>query len=300
MKKLYIQLTGGLGNQLYIVATGLSLANSLGTKLVVDKSIYNHYKLRNEIVSKFLKDLVIKDMSFKIRNINIFNLKKKFFHKIKESKLGYDDLIIRKVKKKNNFFEYYLIGYFQSVKYFRNILGTLKEEIQTNIQKEYPEVQSNKVKQILENSIAIHIRRQDKITGINKKIYGSVNKIEIFKIVEKLYKKNDYKYLLLLGDDSKFIEELKKYLSQKFNTLSASSICTNTSIAHDFYYLMNCKGLILSNSSFGIWAGYLSNSKNIYYPNPLFPKPLHHSIKSLSKSDIILKKWKPYKVFYEV
>ena len=61
-----------------------------------------------------------------------------------------------------------------------------------------------------------------------------------------LYKENKYKYLLLIGDDFQFIEELQKELLTKFNALcSSSSVNKHSSIIHDFYYLMNCKGLIL-------------------------------------------------------
>ena len=300
MKKLYMQLKGGLGNQLYIVATGLSLSRSLGIKLVLDRSFFNSYKLQNVTVDNFLNDLDIKDMSLKINNINVFDFKRKFFHTIKESKIGYDELILKKIKKKNNLFDFYLIGYFQSLNYFKNSLGVLKKEINENILKKFPELKSKKVKEILDNSIAIHIRRKDKISDINKKIYGNICREQIIKIVESIYKKNEYKYLLLIGDDFQFIKDLQKKLVSKFNALCSFSINTNPSIEFDFYYLMNSKGLIIGNSSFGLWAGYLSNSKKIYYPNPLFPKPLHHSIKSLSKSDIILDEWKAYNVVYDV
>ena len=299
MKKMYIQLKGGLGNQLYIVATGLSLSKSLGIELIADSSFFNRYKLHNVTVNKFVKDLVIKDISLKIKDINIFNFKKKLFYTIKESKAGFDKLILKKVKKKNNFLDFYLIGYFQSVNYFKDSLGELKQKINANILKEFPELKSKKVKEILDNSIAIHIRRKDKLSGINKKIYGNISKEEIKRIVQSIYKKNKYKYLLLIGDDFQFNEDLQKELLTKFNALCSSSVNKHSSIMHDFYYLMNCKGLILSNSSFGLWAGYLSDSKNIFYPNPLFPEPLHHSIKSLCKDDIILKKWKTYDTIYD-
>ena len=66
MKKMYIQLKGGLGNQLYIVATGLSLSKSLGIELIADSSFFNRYKLHNVTVNKFVKDLFIKDISLNL------------------------------------------------------------------------------------------------------------------------------------------------------------------------------------------------------------------------------------------
>lgn len=300
MKKMYIQLKGGLGNQLYIVATGLSISKSLGIELIADSSFFNSYKLHNVTVNKFIKDLVIKDMSLKIKDVNIFNFKKKLFYTINESKIGFDKLILEKVEKKNNFLDLYLIGYFQSVNYFKDSLDELKQKINKNILKEFPELKSKKVKDILDNSIAIHIRRKDKLSDINKKIYGNISKEEIIRIVQSIYKKNKYKYLLLIGDDFQFIEDLQKELFTKFNSLCSYSINKHSSIMHDFYYLMNCKGLILNNSSFGLWAGYLSDSTNIFYPNPLFPEPLHQNIKSLCKDDIILKEWKAYEMNYDM
>ena len=75
--------------------------------------------------------------------------------------------------------DFYLIGYFQSVNYFKDSLGELKQKINANILKEFPELKSKKVKEILDNSIAIHIRRKDKLSSINKKIYGNISKEEI-------------------------------------------------------------------------------------------------------------------------
>ena len=61
---------------------------------------------------------------------------------------------------------------------------------------------------------------------------------------------------------------------------------------------MNSRALILNNSSFSLWAGYMSNSKEIYYPKPLFPEPKHISLKNLLKSDLIMDHWKEYKIIY--
>ena len=93
MKKLYIQLNGGLGNQLYIIATGRELAKKFGLKLIIETSIFNYYKLHKITYDIFLKDIVSVDKSLKIHGKNILNFKKGIYYLIKEKKQGFDPLI---------------------------------------------------------------------------------------------------------------------------------------------------------------------------------------------------------------
>ena len=39
----------------------------------------------------------------------------------------------------------------------------------------------------------------------------------------------------------------------------------------DLYLMINSGSLVLSNSSFSLWAGYISNSEEIYFPKPIYP-----------------------------
>ena len=58
--------------------------------------------------------------------------------------------------------------------------------------------------------------------------------------------------------------------------------------------MINSKGLIVNNSSFSLWAGYLSDSDYIFYPNRLFPLPKHKSIKDLKIEDLVMPTWESY------
>lgn len=298
MKKLYIQLNGGLGNQLYIIATGRELAKKFGLKLIIETSIFNYYKLHKITYDIFLKDIVSVDKSLKIHGKNIFNFKKGIYYLIKEKKQGFDPLIYKKLNQINPLFNYYLKGYFQSLKYFKNQIPSLKEEIRKNILLENPNLENKLIKSTLEETLSIHIRRKDKLTKINKNIYGFIDINEIYEIIKSCSQKNKYKNILLIGDDDEFIEKVKKTYRSKFHFLTTYDLCKEKSITSDFYFLMNSKGLILNNSSFGLWAGYLSNSNSIFYPTPFFPYPLDKNLEGFIEEDLILPNWIKYKIKY--
>ena len=298
MQKLYMQLNGGLGNQLYIVASGLAISKKFGMQLVIESSIYNNYKLRKILFNKIFNDIIIEDKSLRLFNKSIFNIKSKFFIYIKEKNNGFDNEIFKKLEYKNPIFDYYLKGYFQSLVYFKNFIPDLKKEFRKNINYYNNELSTKRIKRILANSLVFHIRRKDKLHEINKRVYGIVSQEEIIRIINLHYDKKKYKYVFLVGDDNSFIKKIKKLCNKKFNVLDSTNLHEKKSIWTDFYILANCKGLILSNSSFCLWAGYLSNSKYIYYPEPIYPKPFHESLKSISKEDIIMNEWKKYKINY--
>ena len=65
--------------------------------------------------------------------------------------------------------------------------------------------------------------------------------------------------------ESKCLNEIQKEYESNINILDSYSLGKESSIIYDFYYLMNSRALILNNSSFSLWAGYMSNSKEIYY-----------------------------------
>ena len=119
----------------------------------------------------------------------------------------------------------------------------------------------------------------------NKSIYGAINQEGFNKIISSVINKNDYKFLLIVGDDPKFNNYFKNQINIKINVITSDFLSKRISAFNDFFYMIKSKGLILNNSSFSLWAGYLSNSNNIYYPDLLFPLPKHYSIKDFSIED---------------
>jgi hypothetical protein len=128
-KKIYISLIGGLGNQLFQYSCALNLAYKLNAKLIIDDKtgflFDNIYKRKLSLPKKFLKNKIsFLDTLFLIflRLIKKIIYNKKIFYKI------FNYMIIDETKSKKyleNFYDktknenkIYLIGFFQSEKYF--------------------------------------------------------------------------------------------------------------------------------------------------------------------------------------
>ena len=200
MRKLYVELNGGLGNQLFIVSSAISLAKKSGMEIVIDTSFFNSYKLRKVEFNKFIKNVKIEDKSLKIKNKKVFKLKSEIFYFINEKKIGYDASILNRLNQKKPFFNYYIKGYLQSLSYFNNLIPFLKEEFRKNILESNNELNDKKIKSILEKSVAIHIRRTDyedkqgspfgwpKLINENGFFYTNIlSKDEVFRVLNNVF-----------------------------------------------------------------------------------------------------------------
>ena len=146
--------------------------------------------------------------------------------------------------------------------------------------------------------MTIHIRRKDKTLKINKLIYGEITKDGFIRIINSLINSSNYEYLLILGDDPIFNRDLKKALKLNINIITSEFLNKKSSVFNDLFFMINSKGLIVNNSSFSLWAGYLSDSNYIFYPDRLFPLPKHISIKDLKIEDLVMPSWESYQNEY--
>ena len=124
-------------------------------------------------------------------------------------------------------------------------------------------------------------------------IISGLDAIKVFFVNKVLDKEN----LLILGDDLEYNNALTKTLNISQEIITANDVNKINCQFLDFYLMINSSCLILSNSSFSLWAGYLSNAKTIFYPKPLFPYPRHHSVSKLTYEDLIMPIWNQYDSF---
>ena len=289
-----MSLTGGLGNQLYIAATGIAISKILNQEIVFDISTYKRYKLHKLLINHLIKSLSLEKNNLILRGYPFLSKDRKFLINLEEKTPSYDLNILKRIKNRLPFCDYFLKGYFQSLSYFSHIIPELRIEIIKNLLNINKELNNSKIIHILENSLTIHIRRKDKMLAINKSIYGDISKEGFNKIIASVINKKDYKYLLIVGDDPKFNNYFKKQIKLKINVITSDFISKNISAFNDFFYMINSKGLVLNNSSFSLWAGYLSISDEIFYPDLLFPLPKHYSIKDFTIEDLIMPHWESY------
>jgi hypothetical protein len=271
-KKIYLYLCGGLGNQLFQYAAAKNLAIKNNAELILDTSTgfytdfrdfwrfsLNKKKLKNVIFKKFVLIFfffrVLKKF-FKIKKI--FN---NFFHVtlINEMTENRFNANIKNFKINRNL---YLMGYFQTEKYFADNKNIIIKDI-------FPE-KTNKKKFLLlkkkmqkTNSVAIGLRFHETMPkNINFMVGGitpmSFYKKAINKIITNVKNptffifstKNDYIYKLF-----NYVEVLKKY-----NTHIVTDEEGYQGSAMENLWLMSfCKNHIFSNSTFYWWSAYFSN-----------------------------------------
>lgn len=133
-----------------------------------------------------------------------------------------------------------LRGYFQNYGFYKNYKNFIKEEIfkYNNILNQTQE----------EDSITLHLRLRD---------YPWITPLIFYKSVLDTY---NYKKIYIVTDEPNhnFVKQLKTNYDSEVISKSPKD---------DFNFLCNSKNLILSQSTFAWWAGFLSGAKNIYFPS---------------------------------
>ena len=248
----FIRLHGGLGNQLFQVATGLSYCkknNSLPI-LVYDEKWCSHFNINKSLNTLF-------------KNIN--KLSYTDFEKL--------DIDYKLIKPENNLLDAYkyfslpeiktiknnvlLDGYFQNIQYFYDNLEEIKNLI---LDDDY--IDSIKKKYMgIENEYFIHIRRGDyignKLYEIDYDTYFS-SAINILIHCNNNNKNNNKLRLNVLSND---IEYCKLYnVLNKFSSEIDITFIEGVDEIESFYLMTQCVGGILSNSSYSWWASYINNN----------------------------------------
>jgi hypothetical protein len=269
-RKIYLTLIGGLGNQLYQYACAFNLANHLKAKLIID-DISGFY-----FDKKFQRNNVLpKNLSYKKANIlevillfflRIFKkvlCKKKLFLSTKN--FAFIDETNQK-RYINNFFNItqnkkviYLIGFFQSEKYFINTKKLIFNKILQN------NIKSKKLnllkKRINKRSLMIGIRKFEEAPKFDRKKFGGIESFNFYKNNFKILKKK-----IRISESFIFSTLQNKIIYNKLkikNTLIINR--ENNFNGSDVDYLIlfsSFKNFLISNSSFYYWGALLSEHKS--------------------------------------
>lgn len=267
---IYIELKGGLGNQLFQIFTGISYAieNNIEFKIIRSKfdkiSPLDNKSLRPTYFDKFLFNL----SKFTCDNIHILTYNEPVF--------TYNKIpIINKDFKIN--------GYFQSPKYFKNNFKFIIELIQldkqkTLIREKYKEYFNNK------NNISLHFRIGD-----------YAKKPEIHLILDIQYYINAIKNILEKDNTCDtvlyFNEEQDNYIVENMiNNIKKSYPqinfiqCTYNILDWEQLLLMSlCNHNIIANSTFSWWGAYfnINPEKIVCYPSVWFGPRCNNSTRDL-------------------
>ncbi len=213
-----VQLCGGIGNQMFQYAAGMALASERDSDITVDIHACVKDKGRPYRLDLF-------GVTRNVRDINRVSLKLLWAcgGVFRERRFEYDP----------SFWDCcdnpYIIGYFQSEKYFKRIESVVRVRFET------PQAKSSQE----EESVAVHIRRGD---YVNSRTFPSLRKEYYLKAMEIIESKLDNPVYHTFSDDARW--------------------STGNSEFEDLVAMINCKHHIIANSSFSWWGAWLSRNKD--------------------------------------
>jgi len=252
------KIQGGLGNQMFQYAYGKHLFYKYGEEFRLDTRFYNiDLKPKREfLLDKFPNIFSNTDMNLQL---------------IGPCYSIIDDFIFRELPNPVGS-NYYLDGYWQSEKYFKESSDLIREDFKPS------EELLNKLLLtpfIDTNTISLHVRRTDYITSNG---YHPVQSIEYYqKAIETI---GGYDYIFVFSDDIQWCKDNLIFENIVF-------IEGNTNI-EDLYLMSLCKNNIIANSSFSWWGAWLNNNPD---KKVIAPKRWFGDSAKLNESDIIPDNW---------
>lgn len=282
--QLLTNLCGGLGNQLFQVASSLAFSRDLSLPLHLNISNYKYYTNHPFLVHQLFSNLSYTPHP---PRFSIYSLS--------EKGPGFDPDLLRRMR----FLSYLpcgvvpLTGYLQSLSYFVHHLSSISATIISSLDQLFSE-EIRCLRDLLSNSLSVHIRRGDKLSSLNQSIYGNLNNPFFRESLLRCFSSSDYTQVLFFGDDPSYLELLSHQLKSDLPSSCFHSLIATNSPLLDLYAFSLSKGLFLSNSTFALWSAYISMSSDIYFPYPFYPSPRHNSVSSHYLEDLVFPHWTSY------
>lgn len=268
-----VELTCGLGNQMFQYAFAKALQKHLQVPVLLDKTWYD----TQDNSTQFSLDIFNVDLEYatntqiekaKARVSKLPGLLRKMFG-LKKHNIAYSQSF--------DFHDEYLLpndftyfsGFFQNAKYLKGLEQELKSIFYYD-SNNFSNFGKQRLELILQakNSIFIHIRRGD-YCKIGWELGMDYYKRAIQYIMDRV---EEPKFFIFGATDMSFTEQFQKNLGLNENNsvnLSEKTI-TQDNQHEDMFLMCYCKHAILANSSYSFWSAYLNNDANniVIAPTP--------------------------------
>lgn len=259
---IIVRLSGGIGNQLFQYATALSICRKNNFPLLIDKSSFHDFSVRDYLLGDLIVNLPIVDKTLvkslveprnRILKIILKILKRKTIPNICEKKLGFD-ILISSIN-----LSCYLKGSFISYKYFSDINNYIIDSILFD--QKIKSYVINKLKNIhLENLVCVNVRRGDFLEDQNLNVCNiSYYSKSISQARLNLFSPK----FLFFSDDIKWVKD--NFVNHDFSYWDDN----NEKVIESLYAMTLCSHHIISNSSFGWWGAWLNKKeeKQVFCPS---------------------------------
>ena len=258
-------LKGGLGNQMFQYAAGLSLSIERDTLHKLETEHFTNDSFKKETKRKFELDSfnISSDFASEQEILSVkypYPLLSKLIVLVNSYLLAHN-YITYPLSINRNSKDIYLDGYFQREKYFikhRDLIKrefSLKEEL---IDKKFKDIE-NLIIDSRDKSVSIHIRRGDYITNIHaNKHHGVLDDSYYINAIKLLKDRLKDIQLFIFSDDIEWVKSNLKFLDK--GTTFVSEYGFNS--AQEITLMSKCQNNVIANSSFSWWGAWLNENKN--------------------------------------
>lgn len=253
-----VQLTGGLGNQMFQYAAARRLAWFLQTPLKMDVTFYQYNQLRVYGLDHFKINGEMADAE------EIFWIKQT--RQLKEKAFSFDGELLHGLSPEKP--DVYLEGYWQSEKYFRDLREIICEEFSL---KDALDPENQEYLEWIETSesVSIHIRRGDYVANPTVNYLHGVCPADYYsRAMEAITQSIDRPHFFVFSDDKQWG---KNNLPDHYN-LTFVDLNGPDRDYYDLHLMRHCKHHIIANSSFSWWGAWLSDypQKKVCAPRKWF------------------------------
>ncbi|WP_281856097.1 alpha-1,2-fucosyltransferase [Litoreibacter halocynthiae] len=281
---IYSRIFGGLGNQLFQYAAARAVSLRLGTELLLDARLappgshwafaLDHFNI-NARIAEPSELPPAKDKPVKYALWRAFGRNPKF---MREKGLGYQDRIADAPDGT------YLHGYFQSERYFADVMDKLGEELRIITP---PDTQNADYAERIANAghtVSLHMRRGDYLgTPKSNATYATCDEAYYLRALERLSKgQNDLK-VFVFSDDPVWVRDNLKL------PYDMTAVGHNGPDKHyeDLRLMSCCSDHVIANSTFSWWGGWLDRR-----PDARVVGPAHwFNDPKLANPDILPDRW---------
>ncbi len=288
-----VRLMGGLGNQMFQYAAAKNLAELRGTSVAMDLIFFENilesdtprifeldcFKLKANIIEPNKRpDETLNEAYHGARGALRFT-KHRFAGKAwkiyREPHHNYDKHTLELPNYS------YLIGYWQTERYFKNIRSDLLKDFSYRSE---PDSKNRKILQLIQscNAVSLHVRRGDYISNPNSNKFHGAKDIAYYQsALNLILKKTKQPVLFVFSDDPAWCKQNLKFAYE------THYIEGNKKGFDDMRLMSQCKHNIIANSSFSWWAAWLNQNpgKIIVAPEKWFNDP------SVNVKDVLPASW---------
>jgi hypothetical protein len=267
-KQLSIEISGGLGNQLFQIAAVESFALDYNLKPVINLSKISTGSMPRdfEVPADLLEALITEKLVYEINNRFIIWFKKivwnfeSVFPKIKIRNVYLAEGIGFDPGPGTQFNNKVISGYFQSFRYPEKL------EWRDKFKKFTPEgtkFSSLKKEMLQVDPVVIHIRGKDYIK--DRSGIGNLGSLYFSNAIEDANSSNQEVWVFT--DDVEHTHRILNPLKISYSIIDQHN---DLSAIETIYLIATAKKIIISNSTFSWWAGYISSNAQVYAPKKWF------------------------------